>query len=165
MMDSTALFQYLDQLSIRYQRHDHVAVYTSEQLRQVGSPFTSVSTKNLFLRDKKGTRHFLFVLDDTQTMSLKTLAERLGTTTLSMASAERLKARLGVEAGAVSVLGLANDPTHQVELIMDRSVWQSEALQCHPLINTATVEISLADVKRFLEATGHKVRLVDIEPG
>ena len=31
MMDSTELLQYLDRLSIHYQRHDHVAVYTSER--------------------------------------------------------------------------------------------------------------------------------------
>ena len=163
-MDSVELLHFLDQMSIHYQRHDHVAVYTSEQLRQVESPLPGVSTKNLFLRDKKGTRHFLLVLDDTKTLSLKALADRLGTTTLSLGSAERLKARLGVEAGAVSLMGLVNDPEHKVELLMDRDVWQAEALQCHPLINTATISIPLADVKKFLEATGHNARLVDIEP-
>ncbi len=162
MMDSTELLQYLDRLSIRYQRHDHVAVYTSEQLRQVESPLPGVSTKNLFLRDKKGTRHFLLILDDTKTLSLKALADRLGTTTLSLGSAERLQARLGVEAGSVSLLALVNDPEHKVEVVMDRDVWQADWLQCHPLINTASLAISLPDVKKFFEATGHKVRLVDI---
>ena len=162
-MDATELFQYLDQLGIAYERHDHVAVYTSEQLRQVESPLAGVSTKNLFLRDKKGTRHFLLVLDDTKSVSLKSLAERLGTTTLSLGSAERLKARLGAEAGSVSILGLVNDPEHQVELWIDRGVWEAAHLQCHPLINTATVSLSLPDIKKFLEATGHKARVVDME--
>lgn len=162
MMDSAALFQFLDQLGIHYVRHDHVAVYTSEQLRQVESPLSGVSTKNLFLRDKKGTRHFLLILDDTKSLDLKALASKLGTTTLSLGSAERLMARLGVEPGSVSLLALVNDAEHRVEVLMDREVWQAEALQCHPLINTASLQISLADVKRFFEATGHAVRLVDI---
>jgi Ala-tRNA(Pro) deacylase len=162
MMDTTALLQYLDQLSISYERHDHVAVFTSEQLRQVESPLTGISTKNLFLRDKKGSRHFLLVLDDTKSADLKALAGRLGTTTLSLGSAERLMARLGTEAGSVSLMGLVNDPDHMVELIIDRDVWQAERLQCHPLINTATIAISLADIKKFLEATGHTARLIDI---
>jgi Ala-tRNA(Pro) deacylase len=162
MMDSAALFQYLDQLGIHYVRHDHVAVYTSEQLRQVESPLSGVSTKNLFLRDKKGTRHFLLILDDTKSLDLKALASKLGTTTLSLGSAERLMARLGVEPGSVSLLAVVNDAEHKVEVLMDRGVWQAEALQCHPLINTASLQISLADVKRFFEATGHAVRLVDI---
>jgi Ala-tRNA(Pro) deacylase len=162
MMDSTALFEFLDHLAIHYERHDHVAVYTSEQLRQVDSPLSGVSTKNLFLRDKKGSRHFLLVLDDSKTLDLKAVAGRLGTTTLSLASAERLKARLGVEAGAVSLMGLVNDAEHKVEVLIDRDVWQAEALQCHPLINTATISIPQADVRKFLEATGHKARIVDI---
>lgn len=165
MKDSTALFQFLDQLGISYQRHDHVAVYTSDQLREVETPFQGVSTKNLFMRDKKGTRHFLLVFDDTKTCSLKTLAMRLGTTTLSLGSPERLMAHLGVEPGAVSVLCLINDPDHEVELLIDRDVWQAEMLQTHPLMNTATIELSLADVKRFLEATGHTARVVEIEAG
>jgi Ala-tRNA(Pro) deacylase len=161
-MDATALFQYLDQLSIHYERHDHVAVYTSEQLRQVDSPLAGVSTKNLFLRDKKGTRHFLLVLDDSKSLDLKSMASRLGTTTLSLASAERLKARMGVEAGSVSLMCLVNDPEHQVEVLIDRAVWQAEALQCHPLINTATISLTLADTKKFLEATGHTARVIDL---
>ena len=163
MLDSAALLQYLDQLSIPYQRHDHVAVYTSDQLREVESPLPGVSTKNLFMRDKKGTRHFLLVLDDTKSLSLKALAGRLGTTTLSLASPERLMTHLGVEPGAVSLLCLVNDPEHKVELLIDRDVWQAEMLQTHPLINTATLALSLADVKRFLGATGHAARVVDIE--
>jgi Ala-tRNA(Pro) deacylase len=165
MLDSTALFKFLDQLSIHYERHDHVAVYTSEQLRQVESPLPGVSTKNLFLRDKKGTRHFLLVLDDTKTLGLKALAGRLGTTTLSLGSPERLMAHLGVEPGAVSLLCLVNDPQHKVEFLVDRDVWQAEMLQTHPLINTVTIALSLADVRRFLEATGHTARVVDIEAG
>jgi len=165
MMDSNALLQFLEQLGIHYQRHDHVAVYTSEQLRDVASPLTGVSTKNLFLRDKKGTRHFLLVLDDTKTLSLKALAARLGTTTLSLGSPERLMTHLGVEPGAVSLLCLVNDPDHKVELLMDRDVWQAEMLQTHPMINTATLALSLADVKQFLQATGHTARIVDIAAG
>jgi Ala-tRNA(Pro) deacylase len=165
MKDSTALFQFLDQLAISYQRHDHVAVYTSEQLRQVETPLQGISTKNLFLRDKKGTRHFLLVFDDTKTLSLKALATQLGTTTLSLGSPERLMAHLGVEPGAVSVLCLINDPDHKVELLVDQDVWQAEMLQTHPLINTATIALSLADVKRFLQAMGHSTRVLKIEAG
>jgi len=45
----------------------------------------------------------LLILDDTKTLSLKALAGRLGTTTLSLASAERLQARLGVEVRLVDI--------------------------------------------------------------
>ncbi len=162
-MDTTALLQYLDYLSISYECHEHVAVYTSEQARRLIAPLPGASAKNLFLRDKKGQRHFLLTLDDTKELNLKTFSARLGVSNLSLASVERLKDRLGVEPGAVSLMALVNDPEHRVEVLIDRDIWQAEALHCHPLVNTATLVIPLAGLRKFLEATGHTARLVDIE--
>jgi Ala-tRNA(Pro) deacylase len=162
-MDTTALLQYLDNLAIPYECHEHVAVYTSEQARRLIAPLPGASTKNLFLRDKKGQRHFLLTLDDTKALNLKTFSARLGVSNLSLASVERLKDRLGVEPGAVSLMALVNDPEHRVEVLIDREIWQAEALLCHPLVNTATLVIPLAGLRKFLEATGHTVRLVDFD--
>jgi len=161
-MDSAALLRYLDSLSIPYERHEHVAVYTSEQARRLIAPLPGASAKNLFLRDKKGQRHILLTLDDRKTLSLRALAGQLGLSKLSLASAERLHERLGVEPGAVSLMALVNDPARSVEVLIDRDIWQAEAMHCHPLINTATLVIPLSGIRAFLAATGHTARLVDI---
>jgi Ala-tRNA(Pro) deacylase len=162
-MDSIALLQYLDHLSIPYQRYEHVAVYTSEQARRLIAPLPGASAKNLFLRDKKGRRRFLLTLADTKSLNLKTLAARLGLSKLSLASVESLKDSLGIEPGAVSLLALVNDPEHTVEVLIDRDLWQAEALHCHPRVNTATLVIPLSGIRKFLEATDHTVQLVDLE--
>ncbi len=162
-MDSVALLQLLDRLSIPYERHEHVAVYTSEQARRLIAPLPGASAKNLFLRDKLGRRHFLLTLDDRKVLNLRALAAQLGLSKLSLASVERLQERLGVTPGAVSLMALVNDREHRVEVLIDRDIWQAEALHCHPLVNTATLVIPLAGVRKFLEATGHTVQLVDIE--
>jgi Ala-tRNA(Pro) deacylase len=152
----------LDSLSIRYERHEHVAVYTSEQARQLIEPLPGASAKNLFLRDRSGRRHFLLTLEDTKALDLKALASQQGLSKLSLASAERLMARLGVEPGAVSLMALVNDPDHTVEILIDRDLWEADAIHCHPLVNTATLVIPLEDIKKFLAATGHTARLVNI---
>ena len=162
-MDSPALLQFLDRLSIPYAYHEHVAVFTNEQARRLIAPLPGASTKNLFLRDKNGQRHFLLALDDTKALNLKALSARLGVSNLSLASVERLHDRLGVEPGAVSLLALVNDPEHRVEVLIDRDIWQAEAVHCHPLVNTATLVLPLAGLRQFLAATGHAVTLVDIE--
>jgi Ala-tRNA(Pro) deacylase len=41
-------------------------------------------------------------------------------------------------------------------------LWKAEALLYHPLVNTSTVLISRENVERFLEATGHKPRILRI---
>jgi Ala-tRNA(Pro) deacylase len=62
----------------------------------------------------------------------------------------------------VSLLGLVNDPSGAVEFIIDRSLWDAGAVHAHPLVNTATMVIPHAGLERFLSATGHSPRVVDL---
>jgi len=156
------LFALLERHGITFERADHPAVFTVEEARRLVPPLPATPTKNLFLRDQKGTRHFLVVVGHDKAVDLKALAPAIGSSKLSLGSPERLKARLGIEPGAVSLLALVNDPGHEVEVFIDRGLWQADALQCHPLLNTATLVIARDGIERFLQATGHAWRLVDV---
>ncbi len=81
---------------------------------------------------------------------------------LGFASAERLQKYLGVTPGSVSLLGLVNDEAHAVEFVIDRALWEADAVQAHPLVNTATMVVAHADLERFLAATGHAPRVIDV---
>ena len=78
--------------------------------------------KNLFLRDAKGKRHFLVVLDKDKRADLKALQEQLSCSKLSFASEERLKKHLGLSRGSVTPLGILNDAQGMVELVFDRDL-------------------------------------------
>ena len=86
-------------------------------------------------------------------VDLKALRVMLAADKLGMASPERLKKHLGVEPGAVTLLGLINDSAQAVELVFDRAVWTADAIQCHPLVNTSTLVLARADVEQFLQCT------------
>ena len=66
---------------------------------------------------------------------------------------------LGVTRGAVTMMGLANDTEHQVELWVDEEIWRGETFQSHPLVNTATLILSKAELERFFALTGHALHL------
>ena len=89
------LFEFLDEHHIAVERHDHPAVYTVEQASRLVPPLPGAKTKNLFLRDKKGKRHFLVVVDAEKRVNLKQLQALLRSGKLSFGSAERLKQYLG----------------------------------------------------------------------
>ena len=161
-MQSNELYTVLEELGIQFERVEHVPVYTSEQARALIPINKGASAKNLFLRDRKGKRHFLVMLDDEKTLDLARLAEQIGSSRLSLASAERLQEHLGVEAGAVSPLALINDREHRVELWMDEELRQETFLQCHPLVNSATLILSMDDLMVFLAKTGHEIQFVRI---
>jgi Ala-tRNA(Pro) deacylase len=158
------VYQFLADHDIEYERYDHPPVFTCEEAERLVPDMPAAKTKNLFLRDRNGRRHFLVVVGYEKSVDLKGLTSLLGVRKLGFASPERLKRYLGVDPGSVSILGLVNDVDQVVEVIVDESLWGAEAFRCHPLVNTSTLAISRDDVQRFLEITGHRVRILDV-PG
>lgn len=157
------MYAFLDSHSIAYQRFDHPAVFTCEEALELRMPMPGKDTKNLFLRDKKGKRHFLVTVGHEKQVDLKALTDVLQVQQgLSFASPERLKERLGVEPGSVTIFGLVNDKDHRVEVIIDQAVWNADAICAHPLVNTATLVISHAGLETFLQATGHTAKVLDV---
>ena len=146
------IYQVLDEHSIPYKRFDHKAVFDCEAADALGLDTQGIATKNLFLKDRKGRRHFLVVVRSDKALDLKSLGQTLEVKGLSFASAERLDKHLSSTAGSVSILDILRDAESAVELIIDQSVLDSPMLQCHPFTNTATLDIAVADMKRLLEA-------------
>ena len=149
---------------IPFEHIQHPPVFTCEEAERLRPKSEvsdrAVSTKNLFLSDKKGRRNFLVVTDCEKRLDLKQLAERIGVKKLRFGSEGRLQSHLGVGRGAVTVLGLINDSEHRVELWVDEEVWRGEYYLCHPLVNTATLVISKESLECFFEISGHEVNQV-----
>ena len=158
------VYSVLDRHGVRYERCDHPAVYTVAEAARLVPDLPAAHTKNLFLRDKKGKRHFLVTLPAEKQIDLRSLEPILGSTKLSLGSPERLQKHLGIEPGAVSLLAIMNDEAGAVEVFIDEDLWHADAFQCHPLVNTSTLVIQRQDIERFLEATRHPLKLVKIPP-
>ena len=153
---------FLRQHGITSSRHEHPAVMTVEESLRLVPKLPGAKTKNLFLRDKKGRRHFLVTVPHDIAVDLNALAAALGVSDVGFGSAERLHKYLGVTPGSVSLLALVNDSAHAVEFVIDRRLWQADAVHAHPLVNTATMIVAHAELERFLAATGHVPRVIDV---
>jgi Ala-tRNA(Pro) deacylase len=157
------LLTFLSDHGISYERLDHEPLMTCEDVARVmPAGLEAVHTKNLFVRDKKGRRHWLVVTVCEKPVDLKRVTEIAGADNLSFASPDRLMRHLGVTPGAVTVLGLVHDETHAVSLLVDRDVWAAERLCCHPLVNDATLVLTHQGLARFLAATGHEPRVIEV---
>jgi Ala-tRNA(Pro) deacylase len=156
------IYDFLDSHGIDYERHDHPPVFTCEDVNRLVPPLPGIKTKNLFICDNKGKQHFLVTVPDEKSVDLKSFGESLAVKKLRFASAARLQTHLALEPGAVTILGVMNDADRQVGVIVDKAVWEADALQCHPLVNTATLVISLDNVRKFLDATGHEATVMDV---
>ncbi len=147
--------KFLETRHFVFERFEHPAVFTCEEAELHRPERPAVSTKNLFLCDKKARQFFLVVTSCEKTMKLDELSSQLGVSRLRFGSEENLMRLLGVTRGSVTMMGLANDTDHQVELWLDAEIWQNEYFQSHPLVNTATLVLPKSELERFFSLTGH----------
>ena len=147
--------KFLEDNHFVFERFEHPAVFTCEEADLYPPPRPAVHTKNLFLCDKKARRFFLAVTACEKTVKLDELPTQFGVSHLRFGSEENLMRLLGVTRGSVTMMGLANDSEQKVELWIDEHIWQGEYFQSHPLVNTATLVLSKAELKRFFELTEH----------
>ena len=149
------LYQYLARNQISYLRFEHPPVYTCEQASLELPHAPGVRIKNLLLSSSETGRLYLLVAAQEKRIHFKRLAKLLGEKSLRFASPVSLLESLGVEQGAVTLLGIINDSEEKVTLLMDSDLEKADALQCHPLVNTATLVIPGRDVIRFLTLLNH----------
>jgi Ala-tRNA(Pro) deacylase len=157
---STELLLLLGRSNLSYDIVEHEPVFTIEDALAATPEIGGIKTKNVFLRDAKGARHFLVVVPHDVRLDLSNLARKLEATKLSMGSPDRLQRHLGVSPGAVSVLALINDRDRAVELVVDQRVWRADKVQAHPLRNTATIALDHPALAGFLALTGHEPRVM-----
>lgn len=156
------LFAYLDTLGIAHQTVRHPPAFTVERARALRGSVAGAHTKNLFLRDKKGSPYLVVALEDA-VIELKSLHRMLGASgRFSFASAELMRELLGVEPGSVTPFAVINDKAGLVTVILDAAMMTYPVLNFHPLVNTATTTISREGLLAFLEATGHPPRIVAV---
>lgn len=156
------IFTVLNHLDIPYQKFEHEPVYTCKEANGLPFDIPGSKTKNLFLRDRKGQRHFLVVILDNKQLDLSVLSKQLNATRLRFASPARLQTYLSTTPGSVSILNVMDDPNGLVELVIDKDIWLSTSLQCHPLINTATLVIFLRDIKKLFAYLNRTATLIQI---
>ena len=160
MDPAPAVYAALDALGIVYERHEHPAVFTADDAARFWDPIPGVQCKNLFLRNKKGDRHYLVVLEISKRADLKEIVKLVGDDRLSFGSPDRLLAHLGLTPGSVSPFGLMNNADGAVRVLLDADLKDAERLIFHPNINTASIVVSWADLERFLATRQNTVRVI-----
>jgi Ala-tRNA(Pro) deacylase len=152
----------LRDLGIAFERHEHPPVATVEQAAEHWAGIDAAHCKNLFLRNQKGDRHYLLILEHSKKADLRAVANQIGDGKLSFGSPERLLKHLGLTPGSVSPFGLIHDSSHSVRVVVDRDLQGAARLSFHPNINTATLVVSKDDFVRFLAACGNPVQYIGI---
>ena len=160
----------LDRLHIAFDRTDHLSqpADTMEICEKVDAVLGVHICKNLFLCNRQKTNFYLLVMPGDKPFKTKELSGQLGVSRLSFGEPEAMERLLNLHPGSVSVLGLMNDPEHQVRLLIDEDVLREVRFGCHPCENTSSIRFATRDLmEKLLPALGVTptlVRLIGHDP-
>lgn len=160
--DKAGCLKWLDDNGYKYEKVEHAAAFTMEELDVAGITEQGNVVKNLFVRNAKGDKHYLVSAPEDRKIDMNKLAILLGSTKLSFASPERMDKYLGVQQGSVSPLCVLNDENHEVMVAFDQSLMGDERIGVHPLENTATIFMSFKDLKKIIEDQGNKFKCIKL---
>lgn len=160
---SDDLFAFLAELNIDIKTYEHEPVFTVAESQSLRDGMPGGHTKNLFLKDKKSRYFLLTVLEDAQ-IDLKKVHQKIGAQgRVSFGKPDALMEFLGVVPGAVTAFGIINDTENNVTLILDEKLMAHDIINGHPLRNNATTAIAAADLPKFVEATGHDLKIMALD--
>ena len=158
-------YDFLDELGLTYWQTDHKenAANTMQDCVEIDAVLEATLCKNLFLCNRQQTVFYLLMMPCTKNFKTKELSSQIGSARLSFGNEEQMVELLDIHPGAVSVLGLMNDPENRVNLLVDEDVLKGEFLGCHPCVNSSSVKLYTKDVfERFLPAVHHDYRTVTL---
>lgn len=151
----------LKDLNITHKIYDHDPIFTVEEGLHLHDIIAGAHCKNLFLKDKKKQYWLISAVENTQ-IDLKLLPKLIDSARVSFGSAERLWEVLKVKPGSVTPFAVINDTDLRVNVILDKNLFDHDAVNFHPLQNTQSVALAPRDVERYIEACGHAPRIVDL---
>ncbi len=155
MIGQPELYALFDEMGITFRYIEHPPTPTIEDARLYWTALDGKHCKNIFLRNHKGNKHYLVVLDCDMSIDMHDLEHRLGEGKLSFASPERMMKYLGLRPGSVSPFGLINDAEHKVIVFFDKNLQKADFLAFHPNDNRASLSVSREDLMRFMERMGN----------
>ncbi|WP_041385008.1 prolyl-tRNA synthetase associated domain-containing protein [Sphaerochaeta pleomorpha] len=156
--------QTLQNLSIAYRLVHHQAAYTMAEMEALNLNLGCTHVKNLFLRDRKSRKFFLFCVKGDKPVNLQLLSIKLGVAGgLSFANHQQLQDKLGLMPGSVTPLGILNDEKREVTVVLDSGFTDTELVGVHPNENTASVLFMFSDLVRILVEHKTPIQYMDLK--
>jgi len=158
----SSVYKAINSLGIKFEYYEHPPAPTVEEASKYWAGIDSTHCKNIFLRNHKGDKHYLVILEHKQIVNIHQLEKLLKQGKLSFASSQRMMKYLGLEPGSVYPFGLIHDTSNHVYLFLDENLKKAERLSFHPNLNNASLVISYNDFIRFLEWKGNGFEFISL---
>lgn len=154
---------FLDNAEIEYEIFHHSPAFTLEECRKIEVDVGAEICKNLLLRTTSGDKYFLLMMKGDKKFVTKDVSKKLNSSRLSFASGEEMVSILNTQPGSLSITSLIFDKEKKITLAVDKDVYESEFICCHPSNNTATLKIRTAEMfEKFLTKLNIEAKIIEI---
>ncbi len=164
MLNSTKLIKFLREKNYNFTVHEHSPLFTVQDSKNLRGKIKGAHTKNLFLKNKKND-FFLITCEENDKLNLKQVAKSLSLGNISFAKEEYLDSYLGIKPGSVSPLALLNDIKNVVSFYLEKSLYDSDFVNFHPLLNTLTITMKTNDFIEFMIENNKKIHIFSLAQG
>ena len=150
----------LNRLGIQYEIIEHPVMFSAADNELHEQDINATIFKNLFLRNKDKSRYYLYSLPIMKRADLAALAANIDETRFSFGNENELWYKLRIRPGSVSPLNVIDAPETDVEILINREIFDCGRFGIHPNDNTATVILAPEDLIKILDAAGCRYRII-----
>lgn len=118
--------------------------------------------KHMLVKEKKGNRYFLIIVDKDKKVDLTKIREDLDCKKLEFVSQEEMKTLLDTYPGCVSVFCMKNDTEKKVELILDYDLMEYQSLAFHPLYCGMSLFLKPEEMMKYLNTIDIKPHIISV---
>lgn len=162
-MDKQGVYDFLTQKGVVFERHEHEAVYSMNDLEAESIPNAEYDAKNLFVKESNGTQYFLITVRGNKRTDLKAVRAMFETKRLEFCKEGDLSEKLGIYPGAVSPMCIFNNDACDVHFVMDEDFFKDKSIiGCHPNDNTATIFMDSKVLLSLVKEHGNSVEVIKI---
>ena len=163
MNDHQACFDFFDGLGIDHTTVPHPELKTAQEAIAYAQGRWEFPVKNFFTYDKKKNFYLISVHLAMPALDLKALGDQIGARgRLSFAKDDSLAKKLKVRPGSVSPFAIMYDNECDITVVLDNGLKNAKTISAHPLDNTMTTTISVVDLEKIYNQTGHNPLWIDI---
>ena len=165
-MDSlkNRVYDLFDKLNIDYTVKNHNAIFSEKDGFGIPeSEFEGIICKNLFLKDKKGTKFYLVSLPLHKRANIKEIEKLLSIKKLTFGNEEELYDKLKIKSGSVSILNIIEAPNTDVIFLIDKELLNYEKVCFHPNDNTASISFDTCALEKILNFFNAKYEYINMK--
>lgn len=158
------VYDLFKKLNIDYTVKNHNAIFSEKDSFNIPeSEFEGIICKNLFLKDKKGTKFYLVSLPLHKRANIKELEKILNIKKITFGNEDELYEKLKIRPGSVSILNIIESPNTDVVFLIDKELLDYKKVCFHPNDNTASISFDTYALNNILDYFNAQYEYIDMK--